>query len=364
MRLIGKLENEEKARAFSAHLAKSKIAHHVEAALSRDWGSNSYGTPEFLIWIDDEDQIGPAGEALERFLSHPEEFHKAPSEPLLPPAAPLLRKAPLLTYLLIVICTLLLFASESLTPNYGEEIANPFLSPVNRALFYDYPVAFQTMNKLLDVWGIEAIKDPSSLPSEGQYLVTLWNTHPPFQGFYPSLVSALQGKQAPKIPELFGSIRNGEVWRIFTPAVLHYDIFHLLFNMIWLALLGLQLEERIGVFRMLLFILIVAALSNTAQYLMGGANFMGFSGVIAAMLTFIWTRTKKAPWEGYRLDRTTFVFVTVYILAFFAFQLGAFFFEIFTGEPLNFKMANTAHLVGALAGFLLAETKLFSWRHA
>ena len=95
--------------------------------------------------------------------------------------------------------------------------------------------------------------------------------------------------------------RREKYWRLFTPCLLHNDIFHIFFNMIWLVVLGKQMEMRLSLFRYALFILIAAVVTNTAQYLMSGSNFIGFSGVLCAMLTFIWMRQKKTAWEGYQL---------------------------------------------------------------
>ena len=71
-------------------------------------------------------------------------------------------------------------------------------------------------------------------------------------------------------------MRQGEVWRVLSPVFVHQDIFHLVFNMIWLAMLGRQMEKRLGGFRYVVFIALVGIVSNTAQYFMSGSNFMGF----------------------------------------------------------------------------------------
>ena len=50
------------------------------------------------------------------------------------------------------------------------------------------------------------------------------------------------GKTAKEIP-LFEKIRQGELWRLFTPCILHRDFLHILFNMIWVWILVKQIEE-------------------------------------------------------------------------------------------------------------------------
>jgi GlpG protein len=60
-------------------------------------------------------------------------------------------------------------------------------------------------------------------------------------------------------------IRRGEVWRLVTPAFMHVDPLHLVFNMIWFYLFGSQIERRLGATRLLLVIAVTAVLSNAAQ---------------------------------------------------------------------------------------------------
>ena len=44
----------------------------------------------------------------------------------------------------------------------------------------------------------------------------------------------------------------------FFPILLHADIFHLFFNMLWLIVLGKQIEQRLKTGRYVLFILLIA----------------------------------------------------------------------------------------------------------
>ena len=84
--------------------------------------------------------------------------------------------------------------------------------------------------------------------------------------------------------------------------------------MIWLAVLGRQMELRLGGFRYLLFILITGIISNIVQYMMSGPNFLGYSGILCAMLSFIWVRQKKAAWEGYVLQDSTMGFMLLFLI--------------------------------------------------
>jgi len=154
---------------------------------------------------------------------------------------------------------------------------------------------------------------------------------------------------------LFEKIREGELWRVITPCFLHSDIFHLLFNMIWLIVLGKQIEQRMKPLRYVLFILITGIVTNTAQYLMTGSDFLGISGVLCAMLSFIWVRQRKAAWEGYRMDRSTFAMMGAFIVMMFAIQVFYFFMEV-QGLSTDFmRIANTAHLSGIAIGYIIGK---------
>jgi GlpG protein len=130
--------------------------------------------------------------------------------------------------------------------------------------------------------------------------------------------------------------------------------------MAWLWLLGKQIEGRLGKGKMVLFILITGVLANTAQYLMGGPDFLGFSGVIVGMVGFIWMRQKCAPWEGYPLQRSTILFIMVFVGAMLLLEVLAMTLEYFQVIQLSGGIANTAHIVGGVVGALLGRLRFFA----
>ena len=205
------------------------------------------------------------------------------------------------------------------------------LSPVKRALLYDFPQAYE-LNQNIPHW----------------------------DGFYDQIAPALQGKPFKINAPLFEKIKQGEVWRLFTPIFLHGDIFHILFNMAWAIIIGRQIESRIGVWKTILFIMITAAISNTAQYLMSGPNFIGYSGVLCGMFGFIWIRQRHCPWEEYDLERSTALFIFIFVMGVFSLQVLAFFLNFFANIHFNLPIANTAHLTGGLTGAFLALLPYFS----
>ena len=133
--------------------------------------------------------------------------------------------------------------------------------------------------------------------------------------------------------------------------------------MLWLFILGRQIEERVGKFRYLLLSLIIGVGSSVAQYLMSGPFFLGYSGIITGMVGFIWMRQKIAPWEGYPLQKPVIIFITVFVLAMLALEIILMTLQFFHVVEINATIANTAHIIGALMGMALARLPFFERRH-
>lgn len=391
MRLICTLEDQRQGYQLSSFLMGQGIENQLEVITNTDWDSSDYGSVVCRVWAYDEDQMENALRLTNEFLSNPDQSRfQLPSnisqKPTLPSqvqdkgvsSAPPPKKTfqspkeqPLgaITLYTLIICVLLLIVSTFTSPSY-RNISHRipptpvFTSPINKALMYDYPKAYQLIDRIVNAYGIESLQNLETLPSGGQQLLKQFDETPYWQGFYDKVVAHFkQPEQSWNFnAPLFEKIRNGEVWRLFTPALLHEGLFHLFFNMIWLVVLGRQIEQKIGSLRYLIFIAVTAAISNTAQYLMSGADFLGFSGVLCAMLAFIWVRQRRAGWEGYQLDRNTFAFIAFFILFMFALQNLSFFLEVYSNTVMPIGIANTAHVIGALSGYVLGHMKFFTWQ--
>lgn len=379
MRLIGSFTEEKQAGDFSAFLTREKLKNRVEAVPNQDWGSESYGVTRFNVWVYDEDAIDQAREYYAEFLKTPNDpkfqVERAALQELLGPvqgtwkksepelATPQQHKLWLkkshngVTVYLIVLCAMLFLVSE-LGANWVKTIPSyiPWVavtsSPMKKTLLYDYPHALEIADDLLVLYGSETLMAPDNLPEEGKSLVDKYLKTPYWKGFYYELVVHFTGTSQSWTfhGPLFEKIREGQWWRVLSPCFLHGDLLHLLFNMIWLAVLGVQIESRIGKARYILFMVVAALVSNTAQYLMSGFNFLGFSGVVCAMFTYVWMRQKMAPWEGYLLHPSTVAFILVFVLGMIALQGVSFFMEIYYDTTLPIGIANTAHLSGGLIG--------------
>jgi GlpG protein len=216
------------------------------------------------------------------------------------------------------------------------------LTPVQQLLFFDLPPSLARLQ--------------SSNP-ENLLQIPFW------RGIYDWILLKLTtGYTGPAEGPLFTNIREGQIWRLFSPCVLHRDFLHILFNMIWLWMLGRPIEQRIGAGKMLLVTLIAGIGSNVVQYLMSGPLFLGYSGVIMGLAGFIWMRQKVAPWENYPLQRGTILFLAFFVLAMTVLQMLSFFAQLIVHVPFGVNIANSAHISGAIIGMMLGRMSFFSWR--
>jgi GlpG protein len=147
-----------------------------------------------------------------------------------------------------------------------------------------------------------------------------------------SLASGLEGLQ------------QGQLWRLFTPILIHFGIIHLLFNMLWLKDLGGLIETRWSRRTLAALVIVSAALSNLGQYLVNWdlrnglelANVWsgGMSGVVYCLLGYVWIRGRHEP--GLRLHPQIVALMLGWLVLCFTGLLG--------------PIGNTAHLLGLLIG--------------
>lgn len=395
MRLVGTIEDEHNALIFSKFLHQKGIPHQIEVEKNNDWDSHSYGSSRNRLWIEEEEHFEKVLNWFQLFLEDPENplfkvsnntnphwiklnplsshSSNTPPPPLPPRAtAQSWNRQPMgwMTRALLGICTFLFFLTQLTLPSLQtpEKYSGLalFTSRIDKVLLYDYPKFYELINRFIQTYGFDELDHQEGLPPEGISLLKQINHTPFWPGYYQLLLKGgwSSVKEGLSLYPSFEKIRQGEIWRLFTPCLLHGDIFHLVFNMLWLIVLGKQIEQRLTTYRYALFIIVIGVISNTAQYLMSGPNFIGFSGVLMGMLSFIWVRQKMAAWEGYQIDRLTFIFMLVYILSMAAIQFISFFLEKSFEWALSPNIANMAHLTGGIVGYILGRLNFFSWRHA
>ena len=374
MRLIGNLSDQDQAFCFSNFLRSKKILNSIEPYFSEQATKAS-----FELWVHEEDQVD---EAVQYF----EEFQKDPDDPKYKIEAVPLNEPPVsteeevqpkperlkpksvyaMTFFWIALCGLVYLINfmQEVNISKGKEVKLVALTPIQFYMLYDIPTVLIKLNEWINTYQIQPNQKTEDLSPDARAALDQIENTPTWRGAYDYVVLKWikKDKRDRFGPPTFEKIGQGEVWRVFTPAILHKDLLHILFNMIWVWVLGKQIDERINRWKYFLLVIIVAIISNTAQYLMSGPYFLGFSGVVMGMAGFIWMRQRKAPWEGYPFHPSTFLFLGFFILAMLFLQIVSFFMQIFGSDSFAFNIANTAHIAGALAGMGLGKLSFYSWR--
>ena len=288
MRLIGHLPNENSASTFSDYLYVQGITNEVERE-KEGWA----------VWIHSEDELAKAREMLVGFIGNP-------ADPR--------------------------FQKHSRQATQLKEQAEKEEKAAEKR-FFDRKKIFRSTGPygiglftVLLIAGCVAVGVLSKFGADLEFLNAFFNTHIDSMGRY-----------TPGLPE----VRHGEVWRLFSPALIHFGVLHLILNMLWLFDLGSMIESRQGMVRLLLLVLVTAALSNFGQYYAHHPFFGGMSGVVYGLFGHVWMKGRYDPTSGLYLHPQT---VTMMVVWFFICWTPLL--EMFG----NIRIANVAHGVGLIVG--------------
>jgi GlpG protein len=192
-------------------------------------------------------------------------------------------------------------------------------SNLNTNSSYFFIIAIAVLLSFLTNFGFSSLLEPFLfLKSSGS-------------NFYPSFQNTFLSSQ--------------EWWRLITPTFLHFSLTHLIFNCLWIYILGSKIEliDGRGVF--LTLFLISGLSSNLGQYFFTGDYlFGGLSGVVYGLLGYCFILDLENRGQRYDLPNTLYIFMFIWLLIGFTGLLKIFGFG---------NVANIAHLVGMIAGFIL-----------
>ncbi|MBS0620252.1 MAG: rhomboid family intramembrane serine protease [Verrucomicrobia bacterium] len=383
MRLIGDFETEKQAYAFYSFLLKEKIQNIYEPFLDEKTRLKHY-----RVWVYDEEDLQSALDWYTTCKEHPDDPRFLPSDlpyQNVPPTpqyeeisekedlkwktARTLRvqKRPMrwtVVHLTILLCAFLFiwssFEEVQIEKEHGPIGTLLLMTGVDRTLLFDFPKSYDYVDELFATYPTKEYKEIKELPPGAMALLQKEEDAPSWKGVYPFFQTWRQkGWHEATDVAFCMKIRSGEIWRLFTPCLLHYDFLHIFFNMAWVWILGKQMQQRMRAFKLIVLFLIIGVVSNSAQYLMGGPFFLGFSGIVVGMAGFIWVRQKRAPWEGYPLQKGTLLFLLFFVLAMIALEIFTFALEAFSVINLVPNIANTAHIVGGLVGMWLGRFGFF-----
>ena len=148
-----------------------------------------------------------------------------------------------------------------------------------------------------------------------------------------------------------GDIWDGAAWSLLGSAFVHFDFFHLLFNMMWFWGLASRIEITLG--RQTLFALVFfgAIISSGAQLATGGWPCIGASGVVYALFGLALVARSRLPILAlYLTPSVTWMLIGWLFLCLLISYAGL------------WPIGNAAHLAGFLFG--LAVGLLFVVRRA
>lgn len=361
MRLIAEFKHEKEAFGFHTYLQN----HGVKSVY------DSTGEGIYRVWGIEEDDFEKAVGYLNEWKKDP---FSVPEE--LPPSTPhpswkVRMEAPRfsspisLTNILIIVCGFLFFWTLAqmgrLEQQHGKVALQYELVPLQQQLMFDHPEYLANFQKFFEEYDVKTEDELKALPPDAEARFNKIEKAPTWKGVADMVVTRNWGLLE-NLPEgtLFGKIRQGEVWRLISPVLLHGGVLHILFNMAWLYILGRQVEERLGKFRYLFLSILLGVISNVAQYLVSGPIFLGYSGIITGLVGFIWMRQKIAPWEGYPLQRPVIVFITVFVFAMLGLEIISMALQFFNVTDVYANIANTAHIIGGFTGVILGKLPFFS----
>ena len=279
MRLIGHLQSENSALTFSDFLCLHGIQNLVESEKD-GWA----------VWIHSEDEITKAKDFLLAYVGNPQDPKYAKVARQVRQARDQREREN---------------ADEEDAPRRGDKVYIIELGPVTLLLMLA-SLAFYAMTKL---------EPPPA------WLNELWISNAPMS---------------------FREIIQGEVWRLFTPIVIHRDLLHVSLNVLCLLVLGGMIERRHGSLRLGLLVALFAVISNIAQYLMSGPFFGGLSGVIYGLFGYVWLRGRVDPESGFILPAHIIAMMLVWFVL------------CLTPLPgmADMRIANGAHVAGLIAGVI------------
>ena len=145
----------------------------------------------------------------------------------------------------------------------------------------------------------------------------------------------------PTLPE----IQSGQIWRLVTPAFIHFGLFHIVFNMLWTWELGRLIEWRQGGILLSVIVLVMAIVSNLAQYVVSGPLFGGMSGVVYGLFGYIWLQGITNPKFAVKMNPAVVKLLLIWFVICWTGILEMVF---------GIAIANTAHTAGLVSGIALS----------
>lgn len=148
-------------------------------------------------------------------------------------------------------------------------------------------------------------------------------------------------------PAEFGE--DQQFWRYFSHTLVHLSPLHILFNLCWWWIFAGAIERHLGAFALITLYFLSGVISGVAQNCASGPAFFGLSGVVYAVMGFVFTADKFGKTQGTLLPQGFFTMLVIGIL------FG------FVSPLIGVQMGNAAHIsgliTGLICGFLYTKTR-------
>lgn len=143
-----------------------------------------------------------------------------------------------------------------------------------------------------------------------------------------------------------------ELWRFLSPIFIHFNLPHIVFNGLWIWIVGRVIEFRHGNLALLFIALLSGIVSNIAQYYQTGPVFGGLSGVVYAIISYAWLWDRLTDNKLAVVSNGLMGFMIIWLVLGYSGMLS----------QLGFgQIANTAHLAGLISG-IFAVGIIRLWR--
>ncbi|THA01170.1 rhomboid family intramembrane serine protease [Rodentibacter pneumotropicus] len=133
--------------------------------------------------------------------------------------------------------------------------------------------------------------------------------------------------------------QDWELWRYISHSFVHLSNIHIIANLSWFWLFGSVIERYFGGRKLFFIFLVSAIVSGIVQNYFSGAGFFGLSGVVYAVLGYVFV-VDKLNANIFNLPKGFFTMLLVGLIFGFISPL----FDIYIG--------NAAHVSGLLVGLL------------
>jgi GlpG protein len=234
MRLIGEFKDERQSFGFQAFLKKEGIQSLYDST------KDPVGQTTFRLWIVEEDDFDKAWAFYQEWQKDPHDVRFEPKQEKVeaPVSAPrqvpkwkvrMTDKRPTsfsLNNFIILLCGLLfilnLMQETRMEKQKGQAALQLGFTPLEQKLLFDYPVYFVNLAKFQEQYPVHTMPEIKELSPEGQAAFKKVKDAPTWKGLT-DLLMKRSWSDYEQLPEgtLFGKIRQGEVWRLFSPVLLH-----------------------------------------------------------------------------------------------------------------------------------------------